>query len=96
MQFSGAFVSDLNCALSVQAHLRHRYQHLLIDELRLSLSLYLLTLCYQLVEVEEESGEKSIGIASQLALLANCHGSSGQYVKSHISTAFYSLEHFKS
>jgi len=43
-------LSNLKCALSVQAHLGHGYQHLLIDELNLSLRFHLLTLCYQLEE----------------------------------------------
>lgn len=45
---SAKFVSNLKCALSVQTHLRHGYQHLLDDELRLSFCLHLLTLGYQL------------------------------------------------
>lgn len=48
VRFRYIFVSHLKCALSVQAHLRHGYQHLLVDELCVSLRLHLLTLRYQL------------------------------------------------
>ena len=51
-------MSYLKRALSVQAHLRHGYQHLFVDELRLSLGLNLLTLCYQLVRVEEKNARE--------------------------------------
>lgn len=45
---SASLKSNLKCALPVQAHFTHGHEHLLVDELRLSLSLHLLTLRYQL------------------------------------------------
>lgn len=46
------FMSNLECALSVQTHFRHGHQHLFIDELCLSLRLHLLTFNYQLGEIK--------------------------------------------
>lgn len=62
----------LKCALSVHTHLRHGHQHLLVDELRVSFGLNLLTLCYQLVQrkgKEKKGGEMD---RRGLVLMANC------------------------
>ena len=63
-------VSNLKCALSVQAHLTHGDQHLLIDELRLSLRLHLLTLHYQLEGTRDEGG----------CYMSNSHGLSYEHL----------------
>lgn len=47
-QSTGCVRTDLQGSLSVQAHFRHCNQHLVNDQVRLSLRLHLLTLGYEL------------------------------------------------
>lgn len=69
------FASDLDCALPVQRHLGHGDQHLLVNELRLSLAFNLLTLCYQLVQVGENRGSQTMVIEWKrfISLLVYAH-----------------------
>lgn len=75
MLVSDLFDSNLKCALSVQAHLRHGDQHLLIDEFCLPLCLDLFTLSYQLEEGVEERR------------LINCQGGVMTTCRSNITSA---------